>query len=90
MTDDLQMTLEQPAGGVAVRSSDWLAGRSSWRSVYDTNDEILTAIMHLHCPDGYECDMTFGNGSFWKRLPRPRLCYDITPLHEGVTQADSR
>jgi hypothetical protein len=23
--------------------------------VYDTNDEILAAIMHLHCPDGFEC-----------------------------------
>lgn len=59
------------------------------RSVYDTNEEILAAIMRLHCPDGFECDMTFGNGCFWKNLPRPRLCYDITPLHEGVVKACS-
>ena len=60
------------------------------RSVYDTNIEILQAIMQLHCPSGFECDMTFGNGSFWKSLSRPKLCFDITPLHEGVSQADSR
>ena len=88
MTPENTETVELPRP-VAVRSSDWLAG-PTWRSVYETNEEILTAIMHLHCPDGFECDMTYGNGSFWKRLPRPRLCYDITPLHEGVVQADSR
>ena len=59
------------------------------RSVYDAQDEILSAIMRLHCPGGFDADLTFGNGSFWKRLPRPRLCYDITPLSKGVIQADS-
>ena len=86
-TLELGMSTERTANPPLV-SSDLLAG-PSWRSVYETNDEILTAIMHLHCPDGFECDMTYGNGSFWKRLPRPRLCYDITPLHEGVIKADS-
>lgn len=60
------------------------------RSVYTTNDEVLNAIRVLHCPEGFECDMTYGNGSFWKTIQRPRLCYDITPLHEGVVQADSQ
>jgi len=88
-TLELGMSVERTAIP-PLCSTDLLAGRDSWRSVYDTNDEILAAIMHLHCPDGFECDMTYGNGSFWKHLPRPRLCYDITPLHEGVVQADSR
>lgn len=59
------------------------------RSVYDTQEDILTAIGQLHCPEGFECDMTYGNGAFWKRLPRPRLCYDITPLSDHVVQACS-
>lgn len=59
------------------------------RSVYETQDEILAGIMRLHCPGGFDADLTYGNGQFWKKLPRPRLCYDITPLHEGVQQADS-
>ena len=60
------------------------------RSVYDTNDAILTGIETLHCPDGFECDVTYGNGAFWKGRARPKYCFDITPLHEGVIQADSQ
>ena len=45
-TFELEATHET-ASGAAVRSSDLLAGRDSWRSVYDTNDEILAAIKHL-------------------------------------------
>jgi len=59
------------------------------RSVYDTQDQILAGIVRLHCPNGFDADLTFGHGSFWKKLPRPALCYDITPLHKGVQQADS-
>lgn len=62
---------------------------SSVKSVYENQDEILIAILNLHCPEGFECDSTFGNGGFWKTLPRPRICFDLTPLHEGVQQADS-
>ena len=60
------------------------------RSVCATNAEILAGIERLHCPDGYECDMTYGNGSFWKGRERPKYCFDITPLHDGVIQADSQ
>ena len=60
------------------------------RSVYDTNAEILAGIEKLHCPGGFECDMTYGNGAFWKGRERPKYCFDITPLHEGVIQADSQ
>jgi hypothetical protein len=60
------------------------------RSVYENQEDILRAILRLHCPDGFDADLTYGNGSFWKRLPRPRLCFDITPLAEGVIEADSR
>lgn len=59
------------------------------RSFHESQDEILRSIMALHCPEGFECDLTFGNGTFWKTLPRPRLCFDISPLHAGVEQACS-
>lgn len=59
------------------------------RSIYETQQEILAAIMRLHCPEGFDADLTYGNGSFWKKLPRPKLCFDITPLHDGVIQANS-
>jgi len=60
------------------------------RSVGESQDEILADIRDLHCPEGFECDMTFGNGTFWRKLPRPEHCFDITPLHDGVVQADSQ
>lgn len=60
------------------------------RSVSDSQDQILSNIQKLHCPEGFECDMTYGNGAFWKTLPRPRLCFDLTPQKPEAQQADSR
>lgn len=53
-------------------------------------DEILRAIRHLYCPGGFECDLTFGNGSFWEEIPAPKYRFDITPLLPGVVKADSK
>ena len=58
------------------------------KSVGD-QDEILSGISRLYCPDGFECDMTYGNGSFWKSLPCPRLRFDIDPQCDGVVKACS-
>jgi len=60
------------------------------RSLYMTQDEILLGIRKLYCPEGFECDMTYGNGMFWKNIPRPRLCYDISPQKPEAVEADSR
>lgn len=82
---------DDAAGGedlAAVASHDLFDG-GVVRSVYGTNAEILTAIEKLHCPEGFECDMTFGNGAFWKGRARPKYCFDITPLHDGVIEATS-
>ena len=59
------------------------------RSLYFTQEEILRGIMALHCPDGFEADLTYGNGSFLKKLPRPPICFDIDPQEDGVAVADS-
>ena len=60
------------------------------RSVYYDQHDILDAIHKLHCPEGFECDMTYGNGQFWKRQPRPLYCYDLDPQQPETIQADSR
>lgn len=54
------------------------------RSLYESQEAILNAIQSLHAPEGFDCDLTYGNGGFWKNKPRPRLCYDIDPLHEWI------
>lgn len=60
------------------------------KSTSTSQDEILSSIIQLHCPDGFDCDMTYGNGSFWKTLTRPRLCFDIDPQKPEAQQADCR
>jgi len=59
------------------------------RSVYFTQSEILDAIESLHCPGGFDADVTYGNGSFYKGRSEPRLKFDIQPLSDGVVRADS-
>ena len=61
----------------------------TYRSVYFDQSEILNAIEALHVPGGFECDVTFGNGAFYKNRAPPRLAFDIQPLSEGVQQACS-
>jgi len=85
------------SGELTANNTKALFGRDEYRvkpdvvrSLYFEQDDILFAIRDLHCPDGFDCDMTFGNGMFWKNLPRPKHCFDVTPLHHGVVQADSR
>lgn len=60
-----------------------------FRSLYFSQSEILEAIEKLHCPEGYQCDLTFGNGCFWKQRSIPRLCFDIQPLSTRVIKASS-
>jgi hypothetical protein len=60
------------------------------RSVYESQDDILSAIQRLHCPLGYELDATYGNGGFWEKLARPKLCFDLNPAGPFVKQGDFR
>lgn len=59
------------------------------KSIYESQDEILDAIQALHCPEGFECDLTFGNGGFWKNRPEPRFVFDKQPLAPHVVEASS-
>ena len=57
------------------------------RSVYEKQDDILRAIQTLHCPSGFDADVTYGNGAFWRKLPAPALRFDVDPQVDGVTRA---
>jgi len=59
------------------------------RSVYESQTDILRAIATLHCPDGYDADLTYGNGQFWRDLDAPKFRFDIDPQTDGVMQACS-
>ena len=59
------------------------------KSVYDNQRDILDGIKALYCPDGFDADVTYGNGSFYGDAT-PRLKFDIDPQLPCVIQADSR
>lgn len=56
----------------------------------DSQDEILGWIRDLHCPDGFECDVTYGHGNFWRTVTPPPLKFDVEPQSDDVVRADSR
>lgn len=59
------------------------------KSISDDQRYILNSIRELHLPEGFECDVTFGNGGFWKGTEKPKLCYDIEPLLPFVQKSCS-
>jgi len=60
------------------------------KTIYQKQEDILKAIQQLYCPNGFQCDITFGNGAFYSTLPAPFYCFDVEPLSRGVVKADSR
>ena len=53
---------------------------------FDQN-EILADIMALHTGP-IEVDATYGSGCFYKKIPKPPLCFDLAPRKPGVIAAD--
>ena len=64
-------------------------GATIIKSVYENQTDILRAIQALHCPEGFECDVTYGNGQFWREIKTPELRFDIDPQSSDVIQASS-
>lgn len=60
------------------------------RSVSYDQHEILDWIKHLHCPDGFDVDATWGNGKFYKCPTQwPAKRFDIDPTRDDCDVASS-
>lgn len=59
------------------------------KSLSFDQQEILSAIQELYCPNGFDVDLTYGNGGFWSDTNRPAYCFDKEPLADFVVEADS-
>lgn len=59
------------------------------RSIYENQSDLLDAVTRLHAPEGFDCDLTYGNGKFWDGKQPPRHKYDIDPQVRGVLPACS-
>lgn len=60
------------------------------KSVYYSNEEVISAIMKLYNIEKFDLDCTYSKGNFWKNLPQPRYKSDLVPLDKTVIQTDSR
>jgi len=60
------------------------------KSLSENQHEILDWIRALHCPEGFDADATFGNGSFY-RTPNewPSLRFDLDDTRPDCTVASS-
>ena len=53
--------------------------------------EILRWIIQLYVPSGrFAVDPTYSKGNFYRTVPKPEYCFDISPKVDGVGQADCR
>ncbi|GAB2574157.1 class I SAM-dependent methyltransferase [Spirosoma areae] len=61
------------------------------KSISFDQDELLQNILTLYVAGStFDVDATYGYGEFYKRIPRPKLCFDIDPKKPEATLGDSR
>ena len=48
-----------------------------YKSVFDNEQELLKALIDIHCPWGIEIDPMYFKGNFYKEIERPGYYYDI-------------
>jgi hypothetical protein len=59
------------------------------KSVYTSNYDAITNIMHLYNIERFDLDCTYSKGSFWKDLPGPVYKTDLIPANDTVVEANS-
>lgn len=60
------------------------------KSVFDNEQELLKAIIQIHCPEGIELDPMCFKKNFYKEIPEPKYKFDIEPLSEDIKKADAK
>jgi len=59
------------------------------KSVYYDQTDILKSIMELCGIESFCADVTYGNGSFYKKIEQPIFKGDISPQLDGVVECSS-
>lgn len=60
------------------------------KSVFTNEQELLKALIELHCPDGIELDPMYSKGNFYKEISKPRLKFDISPQTSDTQKGDAQ
>lgn len=65
-----------------------LTNASIVKTVSQNQSEILSWIIQLYCPRGFDLDCTYSKGAFYKKgIPEPKIKMDINPS-PGIIPAD--
>lgn len=51
----------------------------TYKSVYESQHDIIQAIMALHTGGKIDCDITYGNGKFYSDIEKPLHRFDLDP-----------
>jgi len=77
------------AGGTSSRTVTTVS--DIIKSISYDQDELLQWIIRLYIEEGrFDIDPTFSTGGFYRKIPHPKLCYDLMPQRDNVLQADCR
>lgn len=60
------------------------------RSYSFNEEEIISWIIQLYCPEGIELDPTYRIGSIYKNLQKPKLKFDLSPQSSDIIKSDCR
>jgi hypothetical protein len=66
-----------------------LSNKTIIKSVSYSQTEILSWIIRLYCPRGFDLDPTYSKGNFYKLIPEPKIKMDLDP-GPGIIPADAR
>jgi len=60
-------------------------------SVFNNEQELLNAIIKIHCNNGIELDPMYNKGMFYKKgiVDKPKYMFDIEPQVKGVEKGDA-
>jgi DNA modification methylase len=60
------------------------------KSVFDNEQDLLKALIEIHCPWGIELDPMYFKGNFYKDgVEKPACRFDLNPQVPGVEQGDA-
>jgi hypothetical protein len=60
------------------------------KSVHDNEEDIIDAILKLHCTHAIQLDPTYSKGNFYKgKIKQPKLKYDLYPQSDDVIEANA-
>lgn len=62
---------------------------STIKSVSYDQFEIIRSILTIEGIDTFDADFTYGNGGFYKEIPKPAHRFDIDPELDGLTEVCS-